>query len=199
MDITARNSAMIVAGAIIVSVVTQIAYLTIKGAVVTAPMIWGTEAVVFLAIGLFALVPALRGGPHAPGWAALALFGVFNLVQAGIGLTMFGPLGEAGDALAPAMEAILAGAFFFFFTGKAAIGVAGLVFGLALLGKPGAAFKTVGGLTALAGLAALLTNLAAMILGRDLAMLAGGAGTAAAAFVAAALLILPQTGTATHR
>ena len=198
MDDIARRSGIIVAVATLFTVLTQIAYLTIQGEAITANMIWGAETIAFLGIALFALVPAFRGGPGALGWAGMALFGLLNLFQSGMGLMMFGPLQEGGDALAPVFAAVLAMAFLLFFAAKAALGIAAIAFGLTLFSGSGGAGKVVGALAALAGLAALVTNLVAMIVGRDLAMVAGGAGTAAALLTALTILMGASERSASH-
>lgn len=205
-NLTSGRAVKLTALAMIVVVLTQIAYMTVKGAVITGPMIWGTEAIAFLAIAVLALMMladnSARGTANNGGaplasplaWISLSLFGLFNTVQVGMGLTMFGPVGDAGEALAPVMDAIVGGAFFFYFAGKVMVGVAAIAFGLALLKAGGGAAKVIGGLAALAGLAAVLTNIAGMLMGRDVVTIAGAAGTAATLFAAIAVLMLaPKT------
>ena len=188
-----RTAATLAAIATIVTVVTQIAYVTVQGETITAQLIWGTEVVAFAAVALFGLAGALEAPAHRIGWSALALFGLFNTVQAGMGLTMFGPLQEGGEALAGAFQAVLAGAFFFYFAGKVMVGIAALSFGLGAFRFGNAGAKTVGALAALSGIAALGTNLYGMVAGREgIVQTAGATGTAAALFVALAILLRPH-------
>ncbi|MGI8943534.1 MAG: hypothetical protein ACR2FJ_04740 [Qipengyuania sp.] len=187
---TAPRSAKLAALAMIVVALTQVAYITLKGEAITGPMIWSLEAIAFLAITLLALVPLARGAAGTLGWAALALFGLFNVVQTGMGLTMFGPVGDAGEALAPVMDAIVGGAFFFYFAGKVMVGIAGLALGAVLLREAATGAKAVGGLAALTGLAALLVNLAGLLMGMDMVFAAGATGTAATVFTATAIWML---------
>lgn len=190
MEMTTPRSAKLAALAMIVVALTQVAYITLKGEAITGPMIWSLEAIAFLAITLLALVPLARGAAGTLGWAALALFGLFNVVQTGMGLTMFGPVGDAGEALAPVMDAIVGGAFFFYFAGKVMVGIAGLALGAVLLREAATGAKAVGGLAALTGLAALLVNLAGLLMGMDMVFAAGATGTAATVFTATAIWML---------
>ena len=190
MDFTARRSAQIVVFSLIAVVVTQLIYIGVKraGMELDTQSLWTAEALAFLAISTFALAPLARGSAHSVAWAAIAMGGVFNLIQVGMGLAMFGPLKDAGDAMAPAFDAVLAGAFFLYFAGKFLFGFAGLAIGLDLLrGSGGAAAKAIGGLAALTGIGALVTNLMGMAIGMEHVMLAGGVGTAATLFLALAL------------
>jgi len=185
MDCSARRSAQGVAILLIATVVTQILYITLSDAGVdfSRTAIWTTEAVAFLGIAILALVGLARAGSHPAVWAAVALSGALNVIQVGMGLAMFGPLSEAGEAMAPAFQAILAGAFFLYFSGKFLFGLAAVLLGLDAVKDASIVAKIVGGLGVLAGLAALATNLAAMA-GYELMFQAGGAGTAATLFLA---------------
>lgn len=195
MQYSARRASYIAAFFLIVTVVTQLIYIGLRSAEIEfdSNMIWTVEAVAFLAISVFALVPMARGSAHTAAWAAIALGGVFNVIQVGMGLAMFGPVSEAGEALAPAFQSILAGAFFLYFAGKFLFGFAGILLGLHLIRIGGGAAKAVGALAALTGLGALATNLMGMSAGMDMVMIAGAAGTAATLFLAMAAGMLAQT------
>lgn len=195
MQYSARRASYIAAFFLIVTVVTQLIYIGLRSAEIEfdSNMIWTVEAVAFLAISVFACVPMARGSAHTAAWAAIALGGVFNVIQVGMGLAMFGPVSEAGEALAPAFQSILAGAFFLYFAGKFLFGFAGILLGLHLIRIGGGAAKAVGALAALTGLGALATNLMGMSAGMDMVMVAGGAGTAATLFLAIAAGMLAQT------
>lgn len=196
MTITARRSAQIISVALIATVVTQTIYFLLSSAEaeINRTVVWTTESVAFIAIAIFALVVLTRGGAHAAAWAAIALGGVVNLFQTGMGLTMFGPLSDAGEALAPAFQAVLSGAFFLYFAGKFLFGFAAILLGLVIFRQAGGVTKMLGGLALLAGLTALAVNLAAMAVGMDLVLPAGATGTAAALFLA---LIAPAAATET--
>ncbi|NMW32205.1 hypothetical protein HKD42_09040 [Altererythrobacter sp. RZ02] len=195
MQYSARRASYIAAFFLIVTVVTQLIYIGLRSAEIEfdSSTIWTIEAVAFLAISVFALVPMARGSAHTAAWAAVALGGAFNVIQVGMGLAMFGPVSEAGEALAPVYQSILAGAFFLYFAGKFLFGFAGILLGLHLIRIGGGAAKAVGALAALTGLGALATNLMGMSAGMDMVMIAGAAGTAATLFLAMAAGMLAQT------
>lgn len=195
MQYSARRASYIAAFFLIVTVVTQLIYIGLRSAEIEfdSSTIWTIEAVAFLAISVFALVPMARGSAHTAAWAAVALGGAFNVIQVGMGLAMFGPVSEAGEALAPVYQSILAGAFFLYFAGKFLFGFAGILLGLHLIRIGGGAAKPVGALAALTGLGALATNLMGMSAGMDMVMIAGAAGTAATLFLAMAAAMLAQT------
>ena len=184
--------ANLIAVAMIVVVITQIAYLTLKGDIITGRMIWSVEALAFSSIAVLALLRLAESGvsrfTSSLAWASLSLFGVVNLVQVGIGLTMFGPLGDAGDLLGPVMGAVLAFAFFLYFTGKLFVGAAAIAIGMPLLKISNGSTKLMGGFCALIGLVAIGLNATGMVIGMELVTAAGAAGTAATLFVAIALL-----------
>lgn len=188
MEITANRAAKLTAGLLLITVITQIIYIAISNSGGEPPrmLIWTSEAVAFLGIATFALVVLARTVSHTAAWAAIAMGGLLNVIQVGMGLAMFGPLKDAGEAMAPAFTSILAGAFFLYFAGKFLFGFAAIVMGSAMLRGSGAA-KIIGGLTALIGLGAVLTNLLAMAVGMEGLYPAAAAGTAAALFLAIAI------------
>ena len=206
MDITANRATRIVAVSLIAIVVLQIVYMAFlggpkpleagtplsnadvlryfdeRGAEITT--VWTLEAMAFLAIALGSLVIALRGASNTTAWAALSLFGVFNMIQIGMGLAMFEPAARAGGDDMGLFGTFVSGAFFFYFVAKVMLGVAALIFGLRLLGAATGGIKALAGLTALVGAAAIGLNVAGMALGMSVLMYAGAAGTAAALFTA---------------
>lgn len=182
------NTARVAALALIVTVATQIIYITLSNLEITPnrQVIWSTEVLAFLAIAVsgLALLPArpLIG-------AGLAVGGVLNVIQAGMGLVMFPPLMEAGEALAPVFSAVLTMAFLLFFAAKVSFGVAAIAAARELWSTGGAA-KIIGALAGIAGLVAIALNAAAIAVGSDLTFPAGAAGTATALFLALGLTAL---------
>jgi hypothetical protein len=174
--------------AMIVLVVTQLSYVVLSnsGFEMHRMVIWTTEAVAFLGITVLALVALAQNSRLAPAWAAIAVSGVLNVVQVGMGLAMFGPLNDAGEAMAPAYEAVVAGAFFLYFAGKWLFGLAAILVGAAMLRGTGLA-KAAGVLASLSGLAAMAVNLLGMATGMAWIFPAGAAGTAATLLLAIAL------------
>ncbi len=174
--------------AMIVLVVTQLSYVVLSnsGFEMHRRVIWTTEAVAFLGITVLALAALAQHSKLAPAWAAIAASGVLNVVQVGMGLAMFGPLKDAGEAMAPAYEAVVAGAFFLYFAGKWLFGLAAILVGAAMLRGTGLA-KAAGILAILAGLAAMAVNLLGMATGMAWIFPAGATGTAATLLLAIAL------------
>lgn len=191
MEFTPHRSAQIVAVALISMVVTQIVYFALysQGLDIERPIIWTVEAVAFLAMAVFASVQLARGRDLTSAWAAIAVGGVLNAIQVGMGLTMFGPVSDAGEAMAPAYEAIVAGAFFLYFAGKFLFGFAAVVIGLGAVRCGNGTGKAIGWLAVLAGGAAMLANTGAMAQGMDLLLPAGATGTLATLLLALAIIV----------
>ncbi len=206
MDIARNRAVKIVSIALIATVVLQIVYMAFLGgpkpaeagaALTNADVIryfderggditavWLIEALAFMTIALGGFIALARGAAVPLAWAALGLFGVFNLVQIGMGLAMFEPAARAGGDDSGLFFLFVSGAFFFFYLAKAFLGLAAVNFGVRLVAARSTGLKVLGGLTAVAGLAALGFNVAAMALGNPVLFLAGASGTLAALFTA---------------
>ncbi|GAA4643013.1 hypothetical protein GCM10023115_09730 [Pontixanthobacter gangjinensis] len=209
MDITANRAVKIVAASLFATVLLQIAYMAFLGG--PTPLkagepltsvdviryfdnrggeiaaLWTMEAIAFLAIAMGSIVALVRTGANAVVWTALGLSGVFNTVQIGIGLAMFEPAARAGGDDTGLFFTFVMGAFFFYFVAKALIGLAGVVFGMKLIGSASGGAKALGVVTALTGLGAVAINVAAMALGGPVLFAAGAAGTVATLFLAIAI------------
>ena len=194
MPIDTQRSAMIIASLLFAIVITQIIYFSLSsaGADINRPVIWTTEVVAFLAMTVLALARLARAPSASLAWAAIAISGILNVVQLGIGLTMFGPLSDAGDPLAAVFKAVLASAFFLYFAGKGLFGFAAVVIGAALL-KGSGVVKATGGLAIIAGLAAVTLNIAAMVVGMDMVLPAGAAGTIATLALGISIAVIART------
>ena len=184
--------ARVAATAMIVTVATQIIYITVSnmGATPDREVIWSIEVLAFLTMCIsgLALLPArpVLG-------AGIAVGGILNVIQAGMGLVMFPPLLEAGEALAPAFSAVLAVAFLLFHAGKVAFGVAAIAVARELWSGGERVAKIIGALAGLGGLAAVALNAAAIFPQTDITYPAGAAGTVAALLLALALTALRPT------
>ncbi|QZH73987.1 MAG: hypothetical protein JY451_09450 [Erythrobacter sp.] len=184
MYLTTARATPLIAVALIATVVTQVLYIsTGVSGTAGALVLWRSEAVAFLAVALLGFV-LVRDTPLVAG--GLVLGGLFNVLQVGIGITMFGPLGEGGDPLAPVMGAVLDFAFFIYHAGKIGFAAAAVALGLAAWSGATGLAKILGMLALLAGLAALATNLFALA-GGSATFLAGACGTAATLFLALAI------------
>lgn len=211
-----QRAGVVVATALIATVVTQILYMAFLGGPQPADpaagmtnadiaryftdrwrevaIIWTVEAIAFIAIAVGALA-ALSDGRHRLGWAALALAGIFNLVQIGIGLSLFKPVALAGEAYTWMFWAIVSGAFAFYFIAKIALGLAAAAFGLSLMREAkGLSGRITGGLTLAVGAAACIANTGALGAGMGWLIVAGALGTLAALLLAATLAHLSKSG-----
>ena len=193
MHHTSRYAAAI-AAAMLVTVATQIFYITVVSGSeidhILRPATWYTELFAFSAIALAAFVLSGRHTVGPLAWAAIALGAIVNLIQVAIGIAVFPPAMEAMEAVPQLFSAVLAGAFFFYFLGKILFGLAGLILGLALAGASSGGMKIVGYVAALSGVAAVVANFTAMIIGREGTEPAGAAGTLATALLAVVILAL---------
>lgn len=189
MKLDANRSAQFIATALIVTVITQAVYVLLSGSgkMHVAYPIWRIEALSALVVAMFSFIIA---GRNALVGGCLAIGGIFNLIQTGLGLTMFYQLGYGGDGTPdPVFFPVLRLSFFLYFAAKAALGLAAILLGLKLWQTiTGRLWRSVGLLTGLAGLGALLLNSAAMILGLGVVPFAGAIGVVAALFTALALI-----------
>lgn len=183
-----KRAGQVVAAALILTVITQIAYLGLEasGNAAIAYPIWRTEAIAALLVAVFGFGLLAR---NAIIGGALAMGGLLNLFQTGMGLTLFYQLGYGGEAPPePTFMPILGFSFFLYFAAKAAIGIGGFVLGLWLFAREQGMWKWLGLVTLVLGLGAFLANTAAMAVGMDIVFIAGGIGTAATLFTAITLL-----------
>ena len=184
------------AAALLLTVASQIFYITVVSGSeneMLRPLTWFTELLAFSVVAIFAHALAARRPLQAVLWSTIALSGAFNVLQVGMGLSMFAPAMEVRESLPELFGAILAGAFFFYFLAKLLIGAAAISLGLDAVRSSGSGLaKGIGGVAALAGLAAIALSLAAMVDSEAWTIAAGGAGTAATALFAL-LLLLPAS------
>lgn len=194
MPIDAHRSARTIAALLFAIVVTQIIYFSLSsaGADINRPVLWTTEVVAFLAMAMLALTRLMQMPGASLAWAAIAISGILNVIQLGIGLTMFGPLSDAGEPLSAVFKAVLASAFFLYFAGKGLFGFAAVIVGAALL-KSSGAIKATGALALIAGFAAVALNIAAIVVGMDLVLPAGASGTIATLVLGIAVAMTART------
>jgi hypothetical protein len=189
MKLDAHRAAQLVAAALVVTAITQMIYVMLSGGGKShvAYPIWRIEALSALVVALFSFIIV---GRNALVGGCLAVGGVFNLIQTGMGLTMFYQLGYGGDAPPnPVFIPVLRMSFFLYFAAKAALGVAAIMLGIELWQSVTAGlWRIVGLLTGLAGLGALLLNAGAMTMGLGVVPFAGAVGVVAALFTALALI-----------
>lgn len=214
MTATARTAGTLVGAGLLISVVTQIVYMIILGGPqpsdpaqgvthadvvayftdrwVEIGTVWTIEIVAFTAIGIGALLALSHRAPAAIAWAALLLSAIFNMIQAGFGLSMFAPSAAAGEEFSAIASMIVDGAFFFYFLAKFLIGIGAIGIGLTLFARAGGLAKLVAGATIFSGLVAMGVNLIALPQARALILWAGATGTLAALFLGFAAFMLTR-------
>jgi len=171
MEIAHKQLAQFTAYLLLVLVVTQAVYtgLFYYGPGSDAPWrtLWGIEALIFTVLAAIAGAAMLQTKHQHLGWSAIAFSAVLNLVQVSAGATLILPFravaGEV-EALAPAAGGIVALSFMVYYTAKFLLGLAAIVFGMAIRAE---GVKALGVLTAVAGIATMAANAILIVFGRD--------------------------------
>ena len=198
MDISFQRTVQIVAVLLLVLAATQTIYTGLYIAELEVPRqaLWGLEGLLFTLLAVFAGVGMVEDRRLALGWSAIAFGAALNVVQVGVGLTLFGPLREAAnsvEALAPVAGAVVAFSFFVYNAAKILLGIAALSFGLARL-RDGA---TLLGRSAIAvGVIAIIANAAVLAMGRGSIIpspVAGASGVVAGVLLALCLWSRPRS------
>jgi len=195
MEFTTSRTVRISAYLLLLLAVIQALYTALYIAQISGPraLLWGLEALIFTMLAAFAGGALVQVKQYQVAWAAIAFSAVINIVQVSIGLTQFGPFGEAAsqvEALAPAAGAVVALSFMIYYAAKVLLGFAALIFGMA---KMNDGSKALGGLTAMAGGIALAANAILLVFGRDgflPSSVAGGSGVVATLLLAICLMSL---------
>jgi hypothetical protein len=190
VEFTQGRTVKLVATLLLLAAITQSIYtiLYLQMPELDRKPLWGVEGVMFVLLAAFAGSAMVKR--HSLGFAAIALAAVLNIVQVGVGLTLFAPFGELAKANAEfggLITAVVAFAFFIYNAAKMLLGVAAVVFGLGVLNMGS---KALGGATALVGVVAFAANALVMNLGLDGAFpspIAGGSGVAATLLMALCL------------
>ncbi len=198
MEFTHRRTVQFVASLLILAAITQAVYTGFyiareSGMDVEVPrqFLWGTEGLIFTVLAAFAGAALVEAKRYTLGFSAIAMSAVLNVVQVGVGLTMFGPFREVAgtvEATAPAASAVVAFSFMVYNAAKILLGLAAVVFGMAKMNAGG---KVIGGLTVAIGVIAAVTNAASMAAGRGVfgeLPLAGGSGVLATLLLALCLM-----------
>ncbi|UIP05935.1 hypothetical protein LY632_09485 [Erythrobacter sp. SDW2] len=188
MTFTPRRAAIIIAITLLAAVATQLFYIgevSPTDDALLRKITWVSEMALYSVLTMAALALIARGTMPLV-WSAVALAGIVNILQLGIGLAEFGPAAEAKDP--KVFASVLGGAFFLYFHAKAMIGMAAIGTGLAAWGRATALAKGLGGLTVIAGAAAVGLNLLGMADGMAWVMQAGAAGTTATALFGISVL-----------
>ena len=198
MHATFNRNVTVVASILLIAAITQAIYTALYIAEMDVPrqLLWGSEGVLFTILAAFAGAAMVQAKEFHLGWAAIAASAVLNVVQVGVGLTLFGPFFEvAGEVpeMAPVAGAIVDYSFMVYNAAKVLIALAAVVFGL---GHMSAGSKAIGGLTAIVGAVALVSNALSAAMGRDFSgelPIAGGSGVAATVLLALCLFTLRKS------
>lgn len=192
MEFTFKRTVQVIALLLVMAAVTQAIYtaLYIAEADVPRQLLWGLEGLIFVVLAAFAGSALVETNRYSLGFSAIAVSATLNVVQVGVGLTMFGPFRDAAgglEALAPAAGAVVAFSFMVYNAAKILLGLAALVFGMAKINRGG---KALGGLTAVVGVIAMVVNALSMGAGREVfgeLPLAGSSGVLATLLLALCL------------
>ncbi|MEO0463268.1 MAG: thiamine biosynthesis protein ThiC [Pseudomonadota bacterium] len=196
MQSTFARTAQIVAILVLAAAVTQALYTALYMAEVDVPrtLLWGGEGLIFVLTAAFAGSALAQASRLHLVWSAITAAAVLNVVQVGVGLTMFGPFREAAQAvpeMAPAASGIVAFSFMVYNAAKVLLALALIVLAL---DKLGSGAKALGGVSALIGVIALVSNTLSMALGRGFSgelPIAGSSGVLATVLLAVCLFTLP--------
>jgi len=192
MEFTLKRNVQIIAAMLIAAALLQVAYTALY---ITQPemdrlFLWSLEAVLFTVLAAFAGSALVQSKRYTLGFAAITMSAVVNIVQVGVGLTMFAPFRDvamANEAFAPAAGAVVAFSFMVYNAAKVLLALAAIVFGM---GKMNYGSKALGGLTVLVGVIAFVANALSMALGRGFSgdlPIAGGSGVIATVLLALCL------------
>jgi len=200
MEITFDRTVKFTAWLLILAALSQPIYtaLYILAPEVNRGPLWSFEALLFVIMAALAGSALVQAKRLTLGWSAIAMSAVLNVVQVGIGLTQFGPFREVAEVtpdIAPLAGSIVAFSFFGYNAAKVLLGLAALVFGMA---KMSDGSKALGGLTALVGMIAMISNAVVMSFGLSMSVTGGGlmpsgaSGVLATVLLAVCLFTLPK-------
>lgn len=195
MQIPFTRNVRVLALLLLAAAITQSVYTALyaSGADVPRQLLWGAEGVIFTLMAAFAGAAMLAAKEHHLGWSAIGFAAVLNVVQVGVGLTMFGPFFETAgevEAFAPAAGAIVAFSFMVYNAAKLLLALALIDFAAT---RMGAGSKVYGGIGVAVGVIAAAANALSLAMGRDVLgdlPLAGGSGVLATVLLAICLLTL---------
>ncbi|MEP3846006.1 MAG: hypothetical protein ABJM43_11770 [Paracoccaceae bacterium] len=198
MELTQAKTIKIVAVLLLLSAITQPIYTALfLGApdVASRQVLWGLEGLLFVFLVAFAGSALVMAKRYTLGFSAIAFSAVLNVVQVGVGYTLFKPFGQAAQAnaeLGAISFSVVVFGFFIYNAAKILLGLAAVVFGVAHSNQ---GRKALGGLTALVGAVAIVANAIVLMLGIKGVFpspIAGGSGVAATLLLAICLLSLNQ-------
>ena len=191
MELTQAKTIKIVAALLLLSAITQPIFTALfLGApdFASRQVIWGLEGLVFVFLAAFAGSALVMANRYTLGFSAIAFAAILNVLQVGVGYTLFKPFGQA--ELGAVSLAVVTFGFFIYNAAKILLGLAAVVFGIA---NSNQGRKALGGITAFAGVVAIVANAIVLMLGFKGAFpsaIAGGSGVVATLLLAICLLSL---------
>ncbi len=189
MELMKGNTFKVISILLVLTVITQAIYtaLFVGAPDLSRNFIWGLEGIIFAFLAVFSGFALVTSKRYALGFSAIALSAALNLVQVGVGFTLFEPFqlaGEANPDLAPIAFGIVSLAFFIYNAAKVALGLAVVVFGMARI-QDGS--RALGRLAVAVGAVAIVANALMMMFGLDGFLpspVAGGTGVLATLILA---------------
>ena len=196
MELTQVKTIKVIAVLLLLSAITQPIYTALYlGApdVASRDALWGLEGLVFVFLTAFAGSALVMAKRYTLGFSAIAFSAVLNVIQVGVGYTLFKPFGQAAQANAElgavSFSVVLFG-FFIYNAAKILLGMAAVVFGMATSNQ---GRKALGGITTIVGAVAIIANAIVLMLGIKGVFpspIAGGSGVAATLLLALCLFSL---------
>ena len=196
MELTQIKTIKAIAVLLLLSAITQPIYTALYlGApdVASRDALWGLEGLVFVFLTAFAGSALVMAKRYTLGFSAIAFSAVLNVIQVGVGYTLFKPFGQAAQANAElgavSFSVVLFG-FFIYNAAKILLGMAAVVFGMATSNQ---GRKALGGITTIVGAVAIIANAIVLMLGIKGVFpspIAGGSGVAATLLLALCLFSL---------
>ena len=97
MEFTHQRTVKVVAALLIIAAINQSLYTALYIAEVAVPrqLLWGGEGLLFAILAAFAGSAMVKSKGLTLAFSAIAFSAALNVVQVGVGLTLFGPFGEA--------------------------------------------------------------------------------------------------------
>lgn len=169
MELSQSRTVGIIAILLLLAAISQPIYtaLYLGAPEIDRQFLWGLEGLFFVLLAAFAGSALVMAKRYTLGFSAIAFSAVLNVVQVGVGLTQFGPFGQAAE-LNPDLQGIrvsvVAFSFFGYNAAKILLGLAAVVFGMAKISQGG---KILGGAAVLFGAIAFVANTIVMMFGLD--------------------------------
>ena len=197
MEVSQNGTVKIIAALLVVAATLQPIYTALYLFLPAADrlILWSVEALLFVLLAAFAGSALAMAKHYTLGFSAIAFSAVFNVIQVGVGLTQFGPIRTAAEMnsdFGNVEASILAFSFFGYNAAKTLLGLATVVFGMAVIAESSNQSKRLlGSVAVLVGVVALGTNAYVMMFGLQAFIpppVAGGAGVMATLLLALCLV-----------